>query len=146
MNHNAAKKVTRRYRTPDVESLISRIRAGDDAQSIIHGYNLSYGKLVELACRIMCFGLIEQGMADIKLSSPDEDIQGGWDVMINGIKIDFTTDNRKKGWTRNKKGAVIVFIPRAKVGRWAVLMGAGSPAEALGDFLNHVGMETEGAR
>jgi len=131
-------KVRRRLsKIPDVHNVISRIRAGEDPSDIISP-NLTYGSQVEVAARAMCFGLHEQGLADVRLASATQDVGEGWDVEVDGVKIDFTINPEKSRSRVNGKGHKVVLLSRGEVSSWAVGMNSGYSVEVLKDFLGHI--------
>ena len=131
-------KVRRRLaKIPDVHNIISRVRAGEDPSNIIDS-KLTFGSQVEIAARALCFGLEEQGLADIRLASATQDVSEGWDVEIDGLKIDFTINPNKSEQGVNKKGHQVVLLSRSDVLSWATGMTSGYCMETLKDFLSHV--------
>ena len=132
-------KVRRRLSSlPDVPGLISRVRTGEDSLQLIKKLNLPYGSQVELAARFLCFGLAEKKLADVRLSTVNQDVHEGWDVMIDGARIDFTVNPQKAERTTNRKGALIVLLSRSEIHSWAVGMSSGYQMDTLKDFLGFI--------
>ena len=132
-------KVKRRLSSlPDVPGLISRVRAGEDALQLIKKLSLPYGSQVELAARFLCFGIAEKKLADVRLSTVSQDIHEGWDVEIDGAKLDFTINPQKAQKGSNRKGHQVILLSRSELNSWATGMAAGYAEDTLKDFLGYV--------
>jgi hypothetical protein len=134
------RKVLMRSKLPDVDTLVSAVRAGDDPVKLLTKYDeLSYGKIIELIFRLLCWAMDDQGIAKVRFPSARADIDEGWDVEVNGERIDFTTNSEKRNRHRDVR---ILYLPYSDLNRYVFALTQVDPKEVLSSFLNQVTLQT----